>query len=72
MSTIQDMLYGCGYNNMKEIRKREEYRTVLFFGIRSLLTSFNVLISAIPITSYNGYSNELHKCLISQRKSDWT
>uniref|UniRef100_A0A1B0C2A5 Transposable element P transposase-like RNase H domain-containing protein n=1 Tax=Glossina palpalis gambiensis TaxID=67801 RepID=A0A1B0C2A5_9MUSC len=62
-SRTEHMLYGCGYDNTKEIRKTVENRTVLFFGIRSLLTIFNVLISATAITSYNGAPDELARCL---------
>uniref|UniRef100_A0A1B0BYV4 Caspase family p10 domain-containing protein n=1 Tax=Glossina palpalis gambiensis TaxID=67801 RepID=A0A1B0BYV4_9MUSC len=59
-SQTENMLYGCGYDDTKEVRKTDEYPTILVFGIRSLLTAFNVLISAIPITSYNEFSN---RCL---------
>uniref|UniRef100_A0A1B0B0U9 Uncharacterized protein n=1 Tax=Glossina palpalis gambiensis TaxID=67801 RepID=A0A1B0B0U9_9MUSC len=57
-SCTEDIMYGCGYNNTKKITT-EEYRSVLFFGIRSLLTTSNVLVSAAPITSYNGAPGEL-------------
>ncbi|KAL9930445.1 uncharacterized protein ACN427_014906 isoform 1-T2 [Glossina fuscipes fuscipes] len=59
----EDILYGCGYNNCGKITTTEEYRTVLFFAVRSLLTSFNILISATPITNYNGAPDELDRCL---------
>uniref|UniRef100_A0A1B0AUN9 Transposable element P transposase-like RNase H domain-containing protein n=1 Tax=Glossina palpalis gambiensis TaxID=67801 RepID=A0A1B0AUN9_9MUSC len=59
----EDILYGCGYNNCGKITRTEEYRTVLFFAVRSLLTSFNILISATPITNYNGAPDELDRCL---------
>uniref|UniRef100_A0A1B0BRL9 Uncharacterized protein n=1 Tax=Glossina palpalis gambiensis TaxID=67801 RepID=A0A1B0BRL9_9MUSC len=59
----EDILYGCAYDDTKEVRITEEYRTVLFFGIRSLLTSFDVLIIATAITRSNGAPNELDRCL---------
>uniref|UniRef100_A0A1B0B5B9 Uncharacterized protein n=1 Tax=Glossina palpalis gambiensis TaxID=67801 RepID=A0A1B0B5B9_9MUSC len=40
-----------------------EYRSVLFFGIRSLLTTFKVLISATAMAAYNGAPDELDSCL---------
>ncbi|KAL9892977.1 uncharacterized protein ACN2A1_008284 isoform 1-T1 [Glossina fuscipes fuscipes] len=62
-SRTEDVLYGCGYNNSGKITTTEEYHTVLFFAVRSLLTSFNILISATAITAYNGVPHELDRCL---------
>ncbi|KAL9893289.1 uncharacterized protein ACN2A1_008484 isoform 2-T2 [Glossina fuscipes fuscipes] len=62
-SRTEDVLYGCGYNNSGKITTTEEYHTVLFFAVRSLLTSFNILISAIAITTYHGSPDELDRCL---------
>uniref|UniRef100_A0A1B0BQL2 Transposable element P transposase-like RNase H domain-containing protein n=1 Tax=Glossina palpalis gambiensis TaxID=67801 RepID=A0A1B0BQL2_9MUSC len=62
-SRTEDVLYGCGYNNSGKITTTEEYHTVLFFAVRSLLTSFNILISAIAITTYHGAPDELDRCL---------
>uniref|UniRef100_A0A1B0BL65 Transposable element P transposase-like RNase H domain-containing protein n=1 Tax=Glossina palpalis gambiensis TaxID=67801 RepID=A0A1B0BL65_9MUSC len=62
-SRKEDLLYGCGYNNSGKITTTEEYHTVLFFAVRSLLTSFNILISAIALTAYHGAPDELDRCL---------
>ncbi|KAL9921661.1 uncharacterized protein ACN427_002573 isoform 1-T2 [Glossina fuscipes fuscipes] len=62
-SRTEDILNGCGYDDTKKIRITEAYRSVLFFGGRSLLTTFNVLISATAITNKNGAPNELDRCL---------
>ncbi|KAL9890097.1 uncharacterized protein ACN427_009184 [Glossina fuscipes fuscipes] len=62
-SRTEDILYGCGYNKTQKITTTEEYHTVLLFGVRSLLTSFNMLISATAITAYNGAPDELERCL---------
>uniref|UniRef100_A0A1B0AKQ1 Uncharacterized protein n=1 Tax=Glossina palpalis gambiensis TaxID=67801 RepID=A0A1B0AKQ1_9MUSC len=59
----EDILYGCGYNKTQTITTTEEYHTVPFFAVRSLLTSFNMLISVTAITAYNGAPDELDRCL---------
>ncbi|KAL9914435.1 uncharacterized protein ACN2A1_001513 [Glossina fuscipes fuscipes] len=59
----EDILYGCGYNKTQKITTTEEYHTALFFAVRSLLTSFNMLISVTAITACNGAPDELDRCL---------
>uniref|UniRef100_A0A1B0BNL4 Transposable element P transposase-like RNase H domain-containing protein n=1 Tax=Glossina palpalis gambiensis TaxID=67801 RepID=A0A1B0BNL4_9MUSC len=50
----EDKLYGRGYFLNQELAETEEYRTVLVFGVRSILTAFNMLLSAYPIIRHKG------------------
>ncbi|KAL9895755.1 uncharacterized protein ACN2A1_006398 isoform 1-T3 [Glossina fuscipes fuscipes] len=50
----EDKLYGRGYILNQELAETKEYRTVLVFGVRSILTAFNMLLSAYPIIRHKG------------------
>uniref|UniRef100_A0A1A9ZY15 Transposable element P transposase-like RNase H domain-containing protein n=1 Tax=Glossina pallidipes TaxID=7398 RepID=A0A1A9ZY15_GLOPL len=58
-SRSKDKLYGCGYVLRRRCKTLEtkEHRTVLVCGVRSLLTSFNIVLSAYPLTSSVGYGH---------------
>uniref|UniRef100_A0A1A9UVJ8 FAD dependent oxidoreductase domain-containing protein n=1 Tax=Glossina austeni TaxID=7395 RepID=A0A1A9UVJ8_GLOAU len=47
-----DRLYGCAYIG----GKAQTCKTIIFFGVRSILTAFNMLLAAIPdiSTRYHG------------------
>ncbi|KAL9915171.1 uncharacterized protein ACN2A1_001920 isoform 1-T2 [Glossina fuscipes fuscipes] len=62
-SRTEDILYGCGYILNQKLTETEEYRTVLVFGVRSMLTAFNMLLSAHPITRYKGNADLLEENL---------
>ncbi|XP_037899387.1 uncharacterized protein LOC119643950 [Glossina fuscipes] len=62
-SRTEDILYGCGYILNQKLTETEEYRTVLVFGVRSILTAFNILLSAHPITRYKGNADLLEENL---------
>lgn len=53
----EDRMLGCGLT--LKGRKTVEYIAVLVFAVRSLLTAFNILLSATPTTIHKGDANEL-------------
>ncbi|KAL9919201.1 uncharacterized protein ACN427_001214 [Glossina fuscipes fuscipes] len=50
-SRAEDRLLGCGYSD-SSASKAEPHQTVVVFGVQSLLTAFNMLLSCYPLTSY--------------------
>uniref|UniRef100_A0A1B0BST9 Transposable element P transposase-like RNase H domain-containing protein n=1 Tax=Glossina palpalis gambiensis TaxID=67801 RepID=A0A1B0BST9_9MUSC len=49
-SRAEDRLIGCGYSDSSAL-KTERHQTVVVFGVQSLLTAFNMLLSCYPLTS---------------------
>uniref|UniRef100_A0A1B0GB48 Uncharacterized protein n=1 Tax=Glossina morsitans morsitans TaxID=37546 RepID=A0A1B0GB48_GLOMM len=54
-SRSENRLCGRGYILKQKLAKTEEYWKVLVFGVRSMLTAFNLVLSAYPITHTDGY-----------------
>uniref|UniRef100_A0A1B0C2L1 Uncharacterized protein n=1 Tax=Glossina palpalis gambiensis TaxID=67801 RepID=A0A1B0C2L1_9MUSC len=59
-SRTEDVLYGCGNNNIKKLQQR---KSTTHYSSSLLLTCFSILISAIAITAYHGAPDELDRCL---------
>ncbi|KAL9919083.1 uncharacterized protein ACN427_001398 [Glossina fuscipes fuscipes] len=49
-SRAEDRLIGCGYSD-SSAATTERHQTVVVFGVQSLLTAFNMLLSCYPLTS---------------------
>uniref|UniRef100_A0A1B0FPP6 Uncharacterized protein n=1 Tax=Glossina morsitans morsitans TaxID=37546 RepID=A0A1B0FPP6_GLOMM len=54
-SRSEHRLYGCGYVLGRKLVTTKEHRTVLVFGVRSLLTAFSMLLSAYPMAHTSVY-----------------
>uniref|UniRef100_A0A1A9V6I5 Uncharacterized protein n=1 Tax=Glossina austeni TaxID=7395 RepID=A0A1A9V6I5_GLOAU len=59
-SRAEDKMPGCGLSPKGQVA---EYISVLEFAVRSLLTQFNILLSAISITSHKDDPNEVENVL---------
>uniref|UniRef100_A0A1A9UD66 Transposable element P transposase-like RNase H domain-containing protein n=1 Tax=Glossina austeni TaxID=7395 RepID=A0A1A9UD66_GLOAU len=64
-SRAKNVLYGCGYRLVSGSKAKfvsQPYRTILVFGVRSILTAFNVLLYA-SITQPKGNPQLLLKVI---------